>query len=447
MSTFSTSELAQLKIIEDEVNSYLNSKQKSPKMAVGVNSALNRVIPNTLLPSKKVHITWNDDAKTPFIMSITPDISELYKKADELTKIMSNPRSSNADFLKKWAEIKEWHIEIDTRTLTKGSRLCVSDGAQFVALLCHEIGHVMTESPIRLISNYKVRTLDFEIMEKLMLSNSRVLRSILLPMYTHTLQFLIVSRDRNDQKACEMAADAYVPDVYKGALVSYMNDHLLTDPDGSNLVVDAKTFDKEQEVGINLSRESIEMLKDRKDALNVQIQAQHNAPNSSAFHKQLMKFVGKNLTGLSLVDDDYMEKNAADKMMLKNTNSDVYLEGTMARAYEREYEAIKEQAEHALMEAAKITSRDLDILSVQIDDIKTPEDKMYFIHKVYDYMEAVSADEAKKVKAGKSTIPGIIKDDRLERLSEMRSRILKKDVTTLGDKYGVFVKYPAGYEG
>jgi hypothetical protein len=432
MSSFSKSELAQLKIIENEVNSYLNSKQTNPKTAVGVNSALNRVIPMALLPTKKVTITWNDNARTPFIMSITPDISELYKKSEELTNIMSNPKSSNAEFVKKWAEIKEWHIEIDTRVLTKGNRLCVTDGAQFVALLCHEIGHVMTENPIRLISNYKLKSLDFSMLEKLMLSNSKVIRAILLPMYTHTLQFFIVVQDRNDQKQCELAADAYVPDEYKGALVSYMNDHLLIDTDASKLVVDADTFDKEQEVGIELSRDSVEMLRGRRDALNRQIQSQYNSPQSSSFQKNLMKFIGHNLMGYDPESDAYTTMSAKT---------------AFESMYNREYDAQTKAAMVATMEAAKITPRDIDILEVQIDDIKTPEDKMYMIHKMYDYIEAVGAENAKKAKNAKKDIPDIIKDDRLERLNAMRAKILAKDVTTIGDKYGVFVKYPAGYEG
>ena len=81
MSNLSNSEMAQLKVIEDEVNEYLQSKQTNPKLSTGINSALNRIIPRALMPSKKVTIIWNDNARSPFIMSITPDISELYDKS------------------------------------------------------------------------------------------------------------------------------------------------------------------------------------------------------------------------------------------------------------------------------------------------------------------------------------------------------------------------------
>ena len=71
-----------------------------------------------------------------------------------------------------------------------------------VALLCHEIGHVMTESPIRLIANFRVKSLEFSMVERMMLSDSKIIRSIMLPMFTHTLQFFIIAKDRNDQKSC-----------------------------------------------------------------------------------------------------------------------------------------------------------------------------------------------------------------------------------------------------
>ena len=430
MSNLSASELSQIKIIEEEVNEYLQSKQTNPKSATGINSALNRVIPRALMPTKKITIIWNDKARKPFIMSITPDIHELYEKSERITKLLNDPKTHNMDMVKAWADINQWYLEIDTRVLTKGDRLCVDDGAQFVALLCHEIGHVMMENPLRLFYNYKLKSLNFSTMEKLMLSNSRIVRSILLPMYTHTLQFMIVVADRNDAKKCEIAADMYVPDAYKGALVSYMNDHILPNPDSSKLVMDESTFDKEQNLGIELSKESIEMLKGRRDLLNKQIQNQYNDPDNGTFQKKLMMFIGKNMTGYNPDDDKYI---TGLKTMMEHT-------------YQREYENASKAAESMLMEAARISSRDLDILEVQAEDIHTPEDKMYMIHKIYDYIEAIDAETIKKSKKLQD-IPGKIKDDRLDRLNSIRTKVLATKVSDTGDKYGIFVKYPEGYEG
>lgn len=429
MSNLSNSEISQLKVIEDEVNDYLKSKQTNPKTAIGINTALKRILPKALMPTKKVNIIWNDSARTPFIMSITPDISELYDKSEHINEVLNNPKTHNMDMVKEWADITQWHLEIDTRVLTKGNRLCVDDGAEFVALLCHEIGHVMMENPMRLFYNYRVKSLRFSTLEKLMLSNSKIVRAIMLPMYTHTLQFVIVVKDRNDNKKCEMAADSYVPDMYKGALVAYMNNHILLDPDASKLVVDEEEFDKAQDIGINLSKESIEMLKGRRDVLNRQIQNQYNSPDNGIFHKKLMKFIGRNLTGYDPEEDNYI------------TN----MKSMMENAYQREYDKMESMAESMIMEAAKVTARELDVLDIQVESISTPEEKMYMIHKVYDYIEAIDAENVKKTK--KSGIPDKIKDTRLDRLNAIRAKILALNVSDTGDKYGIFVKYPKGYEG
>lgn len=431
MSNLSNSEMTQLRVIEDEVNEYLRSKQNNPVACVGINSALKRIIPRALMPTKHVNIIWNSRARSPFIMSITPDINELYEKSEKINELMNDPKSRNADIIKQWADIDTWYIEIDTRVLTKGNRLCVDEGAQFVALLCHEIGHVMTENPIRLINNYKQKSLEFSMMEKLMLSNSKTMRAIMLPMYTHTLQFFILVRDRNNARDCEFAADRYIPDDYRGALVSYMNDHILLDPDASRLVIDEDTFDKEQCVGIKLSKESVEMLKNRRDALNSQIQNQYNSQDNGVFHKQLMKFIGRKITGYDPEEDKYITG-------LKTITENAYL---------REYAAMESKAASTLMEAAKVTSREIDILSIRADNITSPEEKMYIIHKIYDYMEAIDAENAKKAKKN-DNIPKDIKDTRLDKLNAVRVKVLAADIhDTSASKYNIIVNYPSGYEG
>lgn len=431
MVTYTPSEMAQVKLLENEVDKFLKSRQYNPKTAIGLNKALNMVVPNAMLPSKRVTIIWNSEARRPFIMSITPDINDLYNKSEELAKIMTNPRSNGAEFIKRWAEIPNWTLEIDTRVLSKTSRLCVDDAREFIALLYHEVGHVFTESPIRLISNFKLASLHFSMMEKMMLSNSKMIRCMLLPMLTHTLQFLVVVSNRNDAKACEIAADMYVPDEYKGALISYINNHLLTNPETTGLLMDEKTFDKEQGIGIELSRDCIEMLKGRRDVLTRSIQSQYNSPNASNFYKALMKFIGSNLLGYSPDTDTY---------------TSLSMKSITENAYMREYIAQEKAARSAVMEASKITSRDLDVLQAQIEDISTHEDKMYFIHKVHDYIDAVTQEENKLLSKGKVPADILNRDDRLKRLSQMRSDILSKDVSSV-DKFGLYIKYPAGYEG
>ena len=118
----------------------------------------------------------------------------------------------------------------------------------------------------------------------------------------------------------------------------------------------------------------------------------------------------------------------------------------MTNAYNREYAIQESLANRIITESAKVTTRELDILDVQVDNIQTPEDKMYYIHKVYDYIEAIDSEYVKKNKDAKVR-PDIIKDTRLDKLNAIRAKILSTKVSDGGDRYGLYVKYPAGYEG
>lgn len=447
MSQYSKSELSQLKLIEDTVNNYLSKvgASKNPGDDRHLTKVIKMVTENALLPSKTVHINWNSNAKKPFIMSITPNVNELFTKTQEFMKIMNKveklSQDAKTEFLRKWAEIKEWFIEIDTRVVTADSRLCVDDGGQFVALLCHEIGHVMMENPLNLLYQYKVNSMRFTTLERLMLSNSRVVRALLLPMFLHTSQFMVVVDNIHNGKSKELAADMYVPDEYRGALISYMDNHLLKHPDTIGLFMDKKTFDQEQSTAINLSKETLTMLKGRREILNQQIKMQYNDGNNSQSQKVLMRVMGRNVTGYDPKTD-------------KAINEYLY-----SNAFDRDFVMESMNASNILMEAT-VTSRELDVLALQVDAIETTEDKMYLMHRVYDYMEAVQTELDKKAaKDAKNTVKQHSKplpkslqiDNRMEQLKGIRDKIMNTHVESktmhIGGLHGIFVDYPKGYEG
>ena len=86
---------------------------------------------------------------------------------------------------------------------------------------------------------------------------------------------------------------------------------------------------------------------------------------------------------------------------------------------------------------------------MQCDEVKKTEDKIYLIHTIYDFIEAIQKEnEARLKKTKDAKIKEFIKNDtRLTRLNKCREIVLNKDTTDVGDQYGVFVRYPKGYEG
>lgn len=426
-------EVDRLNIIRDEVNRYLKSTNLDTS---GIESCIKRILPKIML-GKRFDVVMNDIAKRPFIMSIYPDIKELNKKSEDLIKIMEDPKSNNEEFVSKWCEIEHWYVEIDSRILNRMHRLCVDDGEQFVAILCHEIGHVMNENPISLFYNFKKNRDRFDMFERMMLSENKIVRKLILPMFVHTSQFRIIVENLANMKngnKIEMAADAYVPEEYQGALISYIDNHLLNNPDTTDCVQDREQFNNDQQVAIRFSKESIYLLKERRDVLKRQIQTQYNSPNTDNYGKHMMKFIGKHITCYNPETD----------------KTNLISEGVLENGYLRDFEQCMEKAE-AILESTRVNERDITVLEIQAENIHTPEDKLYIIHTIYDYMEFITKENAKKIKKVKKVTDNIqkelLKDSRLQRLEALRDKVMAVKVSDNGDRYGLFVKYPEGYEG
>jgi hypothetical protein len=425
-------EVKWLNIIRDEVNNYLSSSNVSTASTSRITKAMELSLPK-ITPDKKFDVIINDASKQPFIMCIYPDIVELDKKAEGLVKILDDPRSSGEDYVKHWCEIQKWTIEIDHRLLKKGHRLCVTTGDEFVALLCHEIGHVMNENPLSLVYNYKEKKATMNKFNKIISSNSKIVRKLMLPMFIHTLQFRIVLRGNRKNRLEEIAADAYVPEEYRGSLVSYVEDHILKLPEtASGVVVDTTEFDNIQNVGVEFSKQSVELMKDRIDVLKQQITAQYKSPQNSKYQQKLMSFIGMAIAGFEPGTED----------------TDIFFESSLRTIFNREYTQCMESV--AVMESmvSKVTDRDIVILSVQVDDLKTTEDRLYLIHTIYDYIETLAKEEEMRTKKTKGELlPNPITDAKLATLYGLREKVMKAKVTDIGDRYGIFVKYPKGYEG
>lgn len=96
----------------------------------------------------------------------------------------------------------------------------------------------------------------------------------------------------------------------------------------------------------------------------------------------------------------------------------------------------------------KISQLDIDIIAVDVDRIETHDDKIYVLDKIYDKLQICEAgldyiesgDSNKKVNQSKQTLLSMKKQLEDLRRMTLATRIIEKE-------YGVFIKYPKGYEG
>ena len=424
-------EMKMLAIIRDEVDAFLKSRNfgKVPERS-NIIKTISYILPK-ITPGMTFDVRINNSSRDPFILAIYPDINELDKKSEELVQILDDPKSNNEDYVKAWSEIKHWILEIDVRILIEGSPIRVRTGSEFVALLMHEIGHVMVGDPTALIYRYKKKKAMMSKFDKMVASKSRFVRKMLLPLFINTLSFRIVNKGENSLHK-EISADGYVPDEYRGSLLSYVDDCILKDPTARCVISTDADYEHDQELSIRFSKESVSMMRDRMDILKKQLAAQFNGCTGSEYHKDMVKFISKSIAAYDPSTD----------------KSNVIVENSLHEKYESEILECAEASE-AVLESTKVTDRDLAILEVQCEEVKTTEDKIYLIHTIYDFIEAITKENNAKLKKTKDpSVREFIKNDtRLTRLDNCRKAVMSKDTDDVGDQYGVFVKYPKGYEG
>ena len=352
--------------IADVVNTFLSSPEKK----ITDNHALFRVIEQCLIhvvPDMRFHpYLVHGSNSNPFIMGIYPSTKELDTKSSKLLSAMNE--GNTEQFMKEWTGIRDWYVEIDPRILTKGNRLCVDDGDQFVAILCHEVGHVLNRNPMQLLQNYMEHKRTMGRAEAMLMSKNTIIRKFALPMFVHTLQFKIfVKNIANSNKLNdELMADNYIPEQYRGAMVSYVENHILLDPSSSDILTTNEDFDRQQKVAISFSRECINMMRKRRSVLKNSIKAQYDQ-NNSKYMSNLVSDIGKAAMGY---DPETDETNAVqERVMLRCLESDI---------------ADCIETATKLLEAATVTSRDIAILQVQADDIQTVDQKLFIVHTIYD---------------------------------------------------------------
>lgn len=96
----------------------------------------------------------------------------------------------------------------------------------------------------------------------------------------------------------------------------------------------------------------------------------------------------------------------------------------------------------------KISQLDIDIIAVDVERIETHDDKIYVLDKIYDKLQICEAgldhiqsgDANKVVKQSEQTLLSMKKQLEDLRRATLATRIIEKE-------YGVFIKYPKGYEG
>lgn len=431
--------LQYLSIIENHINEVIKGKASINKSLIA--NQLEKCYKDGTMFS--IDIIKMDPYAKPFIMSTYPEVTELVNLSVPLMTSINvsfgihTKKSSNIEsFNDTWKGIKRWHIEIDSRLVDKKSSLCVSHGGEFVAIICHELGHIYNTHPVALAIAYAEKKARLSVYEKC-LSGKKSMAMLFLPMYVCIDGLrIIVSKPIND--ISEFRADLHIPDEYKPCMVTYVDNHILKNPSAREIIVTEEDYAREVAIGAMFTTECVHLMKNRRNFLTWQLQNQFKLSNSD-YIKKICETVSRSVSGKNIKTDEVdlrQEKYINDK-------------------FERDIDEAVKESMKILMESSSVEMRDIYLLKNEIDAIENASDKNYCTNLIFDYLERCTKKQNSirvKVKNSKgfnidiSTIK-TPEDEKIALLNELLQEVSNKHVGYDGYQYGLYIKYPDGYEG
>jgi hypothetical protein len=325
-----------------------------------------------------------------------------------------------------WQENKEWFIEIDSILLYDSN--LNANPSEITAVLLHEIGHTVYSNSIpqriNKIMRMKIMTLDYSL--KQLISNWKVKKIFDLVIVegcsTKNYHYINTSTERiADNFVVKMGYGTDL-DNFIGKLLASQGNSLINRPE-SDIDTDIKTI-------VNWSIDNISELEFRKKKLKLSIQTEL-IKNPSIFVRSIFEsikfsFFSPNVTDNyhAVLTEQYLIDHC--KNVLQESILDLF---------------------DNIGKVKKIAQSDIDCLGIEVSKIENNDDKIYVLDLIYDKLDLVSTaldylDKGKtdKVSQSKQTLLGFKKE-----LEGLRTQILNMQ---LKDKqYGVFIKYPKGYEG
>lgn len=94
----------------------------------------------------------------------------------------------------------------------------------------------------------------------------------------------------------------------------------------------------------------------------------------------------------------------------------------------------------------KVNQFDIDVIETEMDRIETPDDKVYVLDKIYIQLDKVNAsldmleEDPSRVTQSKQTLEKMKHELEIMKTNTLAKKIIPKE-------YGVFIKYPKGYQG
>ena len=390
-----------------------------------------RLIENAVKREYNIQVKINiiNNKKEFFGMCVYPSPEEI-EKMTEVVMFSDNFNYRDMEKLHKEFMIKGAKVvEIDSMLLYD-QNINATPG-EITAIFLHELGHVVASNSMvnKFIRLREYMDNKFDSKTRRIISEMRctvfmrgLFNVLTLQIFSHQLNMNLIKEKEADDLALK---EGYGPE-----LVSILN-KLITNGKGSKIKRTEREKDKDVEITVDWVVANIKELEFRRDRLKRSILfLKMNTP--SIYLSTWMEKIHDNLFG----KDD---RNMVQKALVIN---EAFILSNLKNK--------KMKAPSGAMDSSgrvkKLNPRDLDIYRAELERVNTVDDKIFLLERLYDlldvaeYAKYMLQEDPRRVMQSEVTIDNYIKMIH-ELIADTNAKYIGKE------KYGLFVKYPADFEG
>ena len=371
-------------------------------------------------------ITILDNKKSFFGMCIYPSTGEI----EMLTKAMMSAPNSKV----KYNDLEKLHrefmmkatmvVEIDSMLLYD-SNLNASAG-EVTAILLHEIGHIVASNSVinrmRRAKEYMMTKFDSNVRRLIgqmpMIDNLFGLVS--LQIFSNQLNIQLLKEKQADELALK---EGYGEDLFS------ILGKLIANGKGDHIKRSNKEIDKDIEVTIDWLVVNIKELQYRKNRLNQSLKLLKLTTPSNYLSNAISHI------------HDRLFKHDEDRVVATLVNEAFILSSIRNKKFKAPSGAMDSSGR-----VKRLVSRDLDIYRAELERVNTVDDKIFLLERLHDlldiaeYAKYMLETEPRRVMQSEQTI-----DQYIASLNDLIRATSNKNISK--EKYGLYIKYPADYEG
>lgn len=380
--------------------------------------AIQRVISRVYDLNFDIHII-NNDTNEFFGMSIYPEQSVM----DQLLVEIIHNKSKLSTLESIWSKNKNWILEIDSMLL--GDMNLNANPSEMVAVLLHEIGHIVYSNSVPQRVN---KVLRYEIMKLGVKSKQAVRWKKSLKIFN--LIFIDACMSKNFHTKQEVEADKFVFKQGYGESLHNLIEKLLSAYGNRHLDKSETEMEKDVKTIVYWTLDTVTELEFRKKKLRQHLQTEL-LRNPSVLVREIAYKIKVDFFGAraGTTYEEAVQEQYID-MSYKNHVNEAFL-GLFDK-----FGKLK-----------KMSQSDIDYIEIEMSRIKNQDDKIYVLDMIYDNLDIINTGLDMLSKKQSEKVP--VSKDTLKRYKENLEK-LRKQVLAIPIKepnYGVFIKYPKGYEG